>query len=84
MTSGDSGWWTSWSASVTVFVGLRLNALGKVIVHELERSYAGWFDNHNSRERKSPEIPADTKLPFGQGGKDLGSKNHSGCRPPLG
>jgi hypothetical protein len=32
-------WWNSMSASVALFLGQRLNALGEIIANELERSY---------------------------------------------
>jgi hypothetical protein len=36
-------WWTSMSASVLLFFGQRLNALGEIIANELEHSY-GEYD----------------------------------------
>lgn len=38
-------WWTSLSASVVLFVGQRLNALGEIIANELEHSYGGLVNN---------------------------------------
>jgi len=40
MRSRYSFWWTWLSASVTLFVGQRLSAVGELIARELERSYA--------------------------------------------
>jgi hypothetical protein len=34
-------WWTGLSASVGLFIGQRLSALGQFIAQELERPYAG-------------------------------------------
>jgi hypothetical protein len=34
-------WLMSWSASLALFVGQKLNAVGELIASELERSYPG-------------------------------------------
>ncbi len=38
-------WWTALSASLSVFVGKKLSALGEIIAHDLEHSYGGVADD---------------------------------------
>lgn len=52
MKSGCSYWLRSVSASVGVFLGQRLSALGEIIAYELERLYAG-LPNHDTLEGRS-------------------------------
>jgi hypothetical protein len=73
MKSWYSCWWTSLSASVTFFVGQRLDALGKIIAHDLERSYVGWLDNVNSQGRELPKISTGIDLPVKNGRRNLHS-----------
>jgi len=54
MRSRCSFWWTRLSASVAPFVGQRLNAVGEVIAHELERSYASEGVTSEGKRWKSP------------------------------
>jgi hypothetical protein len=74
-----SSWWTSLSASVTCFVGQRLSALGKIIAHDLERSYAGRPDNGNPGGRKLAKTTERAALLGSDGGADL-SENQGGDR----
>lgn len=50
-------WWTWLSASLGLFVGQRLNAVGEGIAQELERSYASSSDGIGSAERKRWRSP---------------------------
>jgi len=76
-----SSWWTSLSAAVTCFVGQRLSALGKIIAHDLERSYAGRLDNGLSGGRKLAKTKECAALPGSDGTADLSENNASGGRP---
>jgi hypothetical protein len=58
-----SFWWTSMSASVALFFGQRLNALGEIIANELERSYdkaanSAWPMKNCPRLTAAPKWPA--------------------------
>jgi hypothetical protein len=74
-----SSWWTWLTASVTCFVEQRLSALGKIIAHDLERSYAGRLDNGNSGGRNLAE--ATERAPVSDSPADLSDQSGSGCRP---
>jgi hypothetical protein len=58
-----SFWWNSMSASVALFFGQRLNALGEIIANELERSYdkaanSTWPMKNAQRLTAAPKWPA--------------------------
>ncbi len=53
----------TWLSASIVFVGQRLNALGKIIAHQLEHPCANWMDEVHSRLRKQPNPSMVTQLP---------------------
>jgi len=57
MTSRGS-WFTALSASVILFVGRKLNAVGEIIAQELERSYAGTTGREASLGKKGWRVKA--------------------------
>jgi hypothetical protein len=52
MKSRGSFWWTWLSASVPLFIGQRLTAMGEIIARELERSYASATDIGSSSGKR--------------------------------
>jgi hypothetical protein len=64
-----SFWWTSMSASVALFFGQRLNALGEIIANELEHSYGEYGEGAASSNRPMKnlrKLTAARKWPAGQ------------------
>jgi hypothetical protein len=58
-----SFWWTSMSASVALFLGQRLNALGEIIANELEHAYdkaanSAWPAKNSPTLTAAPKWPA--------------------------
>jgi hypothetical protein len=57
MKSRCSFWFMSLSASLALFVGQRLNAVGEIIALQLERSYPGAAGHITSSEKKRWKSP---------------------------
>lgn len=57
MKSRCSFWFMSLSASLALFVGQRLNAVGESIAQQLERSYPGTAGHITSSEKRHWKSP---------------------------
>jgi hypothetical protein len=80
MKSRCSFWFTSLSASLALFVGQRLNAVGEIIALQLERSYPGAAGHITSSEKKRWKSPLAILRPANWPGRR--SKLSSDPLPP--
>ena len=81
MKSRCSFWLMSLSASLALFVGQRLNAVGEIIALQLERSYPGAAEHITSSEGRHWKSPMAFLRPANWPGRR--SKLSSDSIPPA-